>query len=57
MRSVKSFHGVPIAYMNYQAQALYLEIGNKANDSLEIMHWYKETADKHNKDFAPQKQT
>jgi hypothetical protein len=38
---VKFFHGVPL-YEIYQAQALYLEIGNKANDSLEIMCWYKD---------------
>ena len=39
--------------MNYQA--LIRESTKEANDSLEIMCWYKEIADKHNKDFAPQK--
>ena len=38
-------------------QALFWESTKEANDSLEIMCWYKEIADTHKKDFDPQKQT
>ena len=47
-RSVKSFHDVSISLWTTKH---CLERVMEANDSLEIMCWYKETADKHNKDF------